>query len=199
MGLKIDKSTLKTLWHTDARGREIAYDFDSGISMEEAGVRYQHSQFPLALRHSVLEIISESRVNDCRHPQKKISPTYGWKEGFEGRKCVECGGSQTKSVFLGYPDWWPVFLRIKIKKPWPKKWNASGSREIMFTRTTYSEDLVLAMANSGEYTLSEAILVAANACEGCLNVLAHLFRLNWGYAFGSEEHKRVNTSCQFCG
>lgn len=64
---------------------------------------------------------------------------------------------------------------------------------------TGNEDVILAMANSGDYTLSEAIGVYANACERCTNVLAYKY-LNGtgGYPEYSEEWKKCNTICDFC-
>ena len=61
-----------------------------------------------------------------------------------------------------------------------------------------NQDVLLAMANSGDYTLSEAIAVWANACERCCNVLAYKY-LNGadGYPEFSEEWKKCNTSCGF--
>jgi len=64
--------------------------------------------------------------------------------------------------------------------------------------STWPEDLVLAIVESGDYSLSEAILIGANACGRCLNALAHDYGLDWGYAEGSEEWKNTNTKCEFC-
>ncbi len=62
-----------------------------------------------------------------------------------------------------------------------------------------NEPLILAMANSGDFTLSEAICVYASACERCANVLAYKY-LNGkdGYPEFSEEWAKTNTSCDFC-
>ena len=56
----------------------------------------------------------------------------------------------------------------------------------------------MAIANSGDYSLTEAIIIAATSCERCMNVLALKYGLNWGYEEGSEEWEKVGTSCQFC-
>ena len=62
-----------------------------------------------------------------------------------------------------------------------------------------NEDVVLAMANSGDYSLSEAIAVFGNACERYMNVLAYKY-LNGadGYPEYSEEWKKANIVCDFC-
>ena len=62
---------------------------------------------------------------------------------------------------------------------------------------SWSEDLVLALVRNG-YTLSEAILVAGNACERCMNVLADECGLDWGYAFGTDEYNKCSTECVLC-
>lgn len=62
-----------------------------------------------------------------------------------------------------------------------------------------NEPVILAMANSGDYTLSEALAVYANACERCSNVLAYKY-LNGtdGYPEYSEEWKKCGTVCEYC-
>lgn len=62
-----------------------------------------------------------------------------------------------------------------------------------------NEDVILAMANSGDYTLGEAIMLWANCCERCMNVLAYKYLDGKdGYEEYSEEWKRCNTECNFC-
>jgi len=73
-----------------------------------------------------------------------------------------------------------------------------GSREIMSMSSSWPEDIVLSIANSGDYTLKEAILICVKACERCLNVLAHKYKAGDGYSDDSEEYKQCGTSCQFC-
>ena len=62
-----------------------------------------------------------------------------------------------------------------------------------------NQNVLLAMANSGDYTLSEAIAVWANACERCMNVLAYKY-LNGsdGYPEYSDEWKKCHTRCAYC-
>jgi hypothetical protein len=70
--------------------------------------------------------------------------------------------------------------------------------EIFRGSSSWSEDLVLAMATNGGYKLSEAILIAANMCERCMNAAAHDHGLKWGYARGSAAWRQSNTECEFC-
>jgi len=73
-----------------------------------------------------------------------------------------------------------------------------GSKEIAQGSQSWPEDLVIAMVNSTEeYSLSEAILIAAQCCERCLNSLLYKYELG-GYSEGSEEWKECGTSCNFC-
>lgn len=66
-------------------------------------------------------------------------------------------------------------------------------------RSGFSQDCIVAMVNSGDYTLSEAIYVYCNACERCMNVLLHKY-LNGadGYEEYSEEWQKCNTVCEWC-
>lgn len=61
------------------------------------------------------------------------------------------------------------------------------------------DKLILAMVNSGKYTLSEALVILANACERCLNVLwDKYFPGEDGYPEYSEEWYNAGTVCDFC-
>ena len=63
----------------------------------------------------------------------------------------------------------------------------------------FSQDCIVAMVNSGDYTLAEAIYVYCNSCERCMNVLLHKY-LNGadGYEEYSDEWKKCNTVCDWC-
>lgn len=62
-----------------------------------------------------------------------------------------------------------------------------------------NSDVILGMANSGDYTLGEAIAVFARACERCMNVLAYKYTNGKdGYPEFSEEWHKAGTMCDFC-
>ena len=65
--------------------------------------------------------------------------------------------------------------------------------------TKWSQKCILAMVNSGDYTLEEAVYIYCSSCERCMNVLLYKY-LNGeeGYAEFSEEWKKANTCCDFC-
>lgn len=79
----------------------------------------------------------------------------------------------------------------------PSEANHFSGGQIFSGVSSYPEDLVFAMAHDG-YKLSEAILIASNMCERCLNAAASDYRLTWGYARHSSGWNRANTQCQFC-
>ena len=92
----------------------------------------------------------------------------------------------------------PTELTTTCLKLTPEEGEEIGSRKVYSGTSSWPEDLVLAIANSGDYSLSASIIIAATSCERCMNVLAHKYGLDWGYAEGSEEWRKTNTSCQFC-
>lgn len=63
----------------------------------------------------------------------------------------------------------------------------------------HAQRCIVAMVNSGDYTLEQAIYVFGHCCERCMNVLLHKY-LNGedGYAEYSEEWQNTNTKCKFC-
>ncbi len=85
------------------------------------------------------------------------------------------------------------------------KWISKGKqktfRTILDCTTTYGsgQECIVAMVNSGDYTLGQAIWIYANACERCMNVLLYKYLDGKdGYAEFSEEWKKANTECGFC-
>ena len=183
LALDIDKSKLNTLWYENEDGDKFVPDLEGNMPPDvPEGYKYQVSQFPTSLRTTYLKLVDPKEVAECPHPEEYVHPTHGWIDGVEGRECDYCGGTQTKNV----------------GEEWPEEWDASGSSEVMAGESGWSEDLALAMTNSGDYTLSEAILVAAQACERCMNALADQYGLDWGYPEFSDEWYKANTQCEFC-
>ena len=74
-------------------------------------------------------------------------------------------------------------------------------KDIYAFNTTYSggSDCIVAMVNSGDYTLEQAIWIYANSCERCMNALCFKY-LNGkeGYEEYSDEWIKCNTVCDFC-
>lgn len=72
------------------------------------------------------------------------------------------------------------------------------SEEVAVGYSDWPEDLVLAMVESGDFSLSAAILIGSQCCDRCLNALCYEYGLDDGYQEGSEEWERANTECEFC-
>lgn len=84
---------------------------------------------------------------------------------------------------------------------WISKDKPKTFRSILDFRTSWGsgQDCIVAMVNSGDFTLEQAIWVYANSCERCMNALCYKY-LNGseGYEEFSEEWKKCNTVCDFC-
>lgn len=184
--MKIDKTKLKNgIWYEDANGNRIEHDENSVEA--PIGAYTYHSCFPLQVTESIYTCHSEEEKNKCKHKRKFHKKDNGLVKGYKGRICTACGCHQTRK--------WYQF--------WGNNWDCGSTiTPLIDFHTTIgggNEDVILAMANSGDYTLSEAITVFGNACERCMNVLAYKY-LNGkdGYEEYSEEWKKANTVCDFC-
>lgn len=63
----------------------------------------------------------------------------------------------------------------------------------------WAQDCIVAMVNSGDFTLEQAIWVFANSCERCMNTLLYKYLDGKdGYEEYSDEWKKTNTECEFC-
>ena len=96
-----------------------------------------------------------------------------------------------------------MFLCRKSKRfyRWISKYKERTFINIHTTTTTYGsgDDCIVAMVNSGDFTLEQAVWVYANSCERCMNVLAYKYLDGKdGYPEYSVEWKKCNTVCEFC-
>ena len=78
-----------------------------------------------------------------------------------------------------------------------------GEKEKVVTFCTHlsrgTGRLAVAMVNSGDYDLYEALAVLAQSCERCANVLWNKYLPGEdGYEEYSEEWYKANTLCDFC-
>lgn len=84
-----------------------------------------------------------------------------------------------------------------------KKDGGYGSKDkIGESHRSFSGDLALALAVGANghkpMKLGDAIMIAARACERCMNHLAHAYGLKWGYEKNSKSWKASNTRCELC-
>lgn len=94
-----------------------------------------------------------------------------------------------------------IEVRTEVYRRRPDGGYGSGDL-ICVSTSSASEELVLAIAtgaNGGvRYSLGNALFIAAAACERCMNILAHIYGLPWGYGPASEEASKCGTSCMWC-
>lgn len=184
--MKIDKNKLKIgIWYEDENGK---YLVDSKDSIEPVkGAHTYHTCFPLEVTEHIYISHNAEEKARCKHKRKYLKKDKDLIKGYKGRICTSCGCSQTRKWY----------------EPWGRKWDSGASvTPLMDTHVHIgggNEEIILAMANSGDYTLSEAIAVYAQSCERCSNVLAWKYTNGQdGYPEYSEEWKKANTVCQFC-
>lgn len=186
--MNIDKTKLKIgIWYEDDNGNRIDSMDESPEPVTKVGARTYHSCFPLEITEHVYTYHSPIEKEKCKHNKKFHRKDTDLIKGYKGRTCAACGCSQVRK-------WYQL---------WGNKWDEGTSTHPLIDWHTSigggNEDVILAMANSGDYTLSEALAVFGNACERCMNVLAYKY-LNGldGYAEHSEKWEKCNTVCDFC-
>lgn len=178
--MNIDKNKLKLgIWYEDRNGNVYA--------VKPKGVRElsYHVCFPVQVTEKIMGVYDNKKT--CKHPLKQRKRTTGWVKGIKGCVCKACGKTKTGKSYI------PFALM---------KWDTgSDTFPLLETHHTLSKDsqkCVVAMVNSGDFELDEAILVMATACERCMNVLIHKYLGDDGYEEYSEEWKKANTVCEFC-
>lgn len=133
------------------------------------------------------------------HIDKTILNRNIWYEDSEGNvKTFDGVPDKSEVIGMTYHTKWPLEITEHIGRVTPE-----GTYKHLGDINTHisggNEKTILAMANSGDYTLGEAIMLWANACERCMNVLEFKYSGGVdGYAEHSNEWKRCGTECEFC-
>lgn len=183
--MKIDKEKLKLgIWYEDKEGNMYRNDGYTVGKPNEKVFSY-HVCFPTEVNEKV-EFFYDK--DNCKHPLKYRKRTHGWIKGIKGCKCNKCGKTKTGKSYIPF-----VFM----------KWDEGCDTYTGFTSNTHlgymSQKCVVAMVNSGDYELDEALVINATACERCMNVLDRKYLgKEHGYEEYSEEWKKCGTVCDFC-
>lgn len=183
--MKIDKDKLKLgIWYEDKDGN--MFRNDNSVEKPNDDIVSYHVCFPTEINERI-EMYYDSK-DTCRHPLIYRKRTHGWIKGIKGCKCEKCGKTKTGKSYIPF-----AFM----------KWERGNEHYPLMTVNTHlgklSQECVVAMVNSGDYELDEALVVMATACERCGNVLLYKY-LNGkdGYEEYSDEWKKANTICDFC-
>jgi hypothetical protein len=128
----------------------------------------------------------------------KSKIVYLWYENEQGDKWVPpkgyCGSPKPPAGFIYQRSQFPFSVHEVMLRCYEDK-----SVEVCSGNSSWPENLVLAMTNSGDYGLYQAIFVAANACSRCLNALSFTYLgSEEGFSEDSEEYKYSNTRCEWC-
>lgn len=179
---RINPEGVKTLWFENEAGQKWYPNLEGNGYPGDVpeGYIYQRS-LDTSMKDSILKTVQEDEVANCDHSAEFRVTDHGWVDGMEGERCQQCGGHYVRKV--GETE---------------ENWEATGSVPVMSGSSGWSDDLALAIANSAGVPLHKAIVIAASACERCMNALAHEHGLDWGYPEMSEDWKKSGTVCEFC-
>lgn len=138
--------------------------------------------------------IIERDENDARRPDFDCVYVHGYPTTYIEHFDRYCRRFTKKQKMLMRLPIFGKMFRKKYEKSTPRTFNRMFS-----ANDGWPEEVALAMANSGDYKLREAIWVLAHCCERCMNVLAYKYLDGKdGYEYESEEYNKGNTACIYC-
>lgn len=115
-----------------------------------------------------------------------------------------CTFDEKLSHYGYHPDGiYKLLIKIPMMKSKVQKRIGKTFRHVATFSTTYgcklSQDCIIGMVTSGDYTLAQAIWASAKACERCGNALIYKYTNGSdGYSEDSEEYAKETTRCLFC-
>ena len=177
--MKIDKSKLKLgIWFEDCDGNMY----------EEKPENAKHVTRRVCFPLQITTQVYNDYDKECNHPLKCRKRTLGWVDGIKGCECVRCGKTKVGKSYIPF-----AFM------PWKDGPDTRYAFSVNTTLGKFTQKCIVAMVNSGDFELDEALVVMANACERCMNTLLFKY-LNGedGYPEYSEEWYKANTCCDFC-
>ena len=172
--MKIDKEKINKVIYKNKDGNILK--IGNGLDDEPEGAKYKtYFDATFTEKEYVLQ-----KEGECEH--KNVS-TIIKPNGVIKQECENCKALRELDNNNGWSEWRMPFSRLIVE-----------------SHSTWNEELAMAMANSGEYTLREAIYILGKSCERCINVLykKYLPDKNDGYEEFSDEWKRAGTICEFC-
>lgn len=200
-------NNLYSIWYENGAGERFVPDLESLTRPADGvpeGFIYQHSEFARRVVHDALKIVQPSEVASCPHPYEHERKDLGLIDGFKGRRCAACGGHQTVPLDAEWPETWkasgsiPLFqgssgypgeLVLAMTRPTDEERQRAYERRVDAAMPSETNpDGGFIEAEPKFYSLDDAILIAARACEGCMNVLFWRYGCNDGYPEGSDEH-----------
>lgn len=206
--MNINKETdLQLSWYEDATGKKVSINCENPAA-EFDNVYFLVNRNPLDIREDRYQFFTGNKVSGCNHPKESVYSIDAFDEypddddTWEYRQCVECGAIQGKKrgLFHHWPKDWKVNTGLSGSL-FPSPLFSSITRIGSSTDDggSISERCITAMANSGDFTLSEAILAYSIACERCVNSLQFKYLLGKsGYVEYGAQWQKARTSCTFC-
>lgn len=216
--MRIASEYLEQLWFENEDGKRFIPPLDGDMPPDiPEGFIYQHAQFVTYLKEEVSVTITPERVAACDHPEDMMLKDADIIDSHEGRKCRKCGGYQQK--LKGEPwseDWdsghssplgavnrsWMPELVLAMTRPTRRE------MEKQLTRWESSQSVLVGAAGPRQtapplFDLEYAIIIAATACERCMNALGWTYGVKFtendeGYPELSDKWKAAGTSCHFC-
>lgn len=182
--MNIDKEKLNSNdWYSTESGRRIETDGDCKLKKD-----YYHTQM-VGVVNKVYAVNDDTAQKQCDHLFEHLD--INMFSGDNGALCINIKCRKCGATYSGVID--------KETEGWEQT-----DLYNIFTYHTYilgdiQQELIIKMVNSGDYTLTEAMLAVSIACERCLNVLLNKYECSdSGYEEYSEKWYKANTCCDFC-
>lgn len=109
------------------------------------------------------------------------------------------GGEWGKAIKSGKGKYYNVRFPFELRT-FIHRLTEDGSEEVGSSGGTFDGNLVVAIVNSGDYDYNQSVILAADSCERCLNVLLNRYigDRDHGYEEFSEGWKKSGTQCRHC-
>lgn len=210
--MRIASELLEQTWFEDQEGNRWVTNLEGEMPPDvPLGFFRMCTQPANHLTEEVRVFVTQDTVDKCHHPEDRYEKAGPMRSdgviGFcglcRGRRRVRDGGRLTWEASVAGGDFetvstmsWSPDLVLAMVRP------TLEEREVQNHRWRPDQPAVRvgAVVEASApplFEMPEAIIIAAQSCERCMNALRHTYGLD-GYAELSDEWKSSGTVCRFC-
>jgi len=210
--MRIASELLEQIWFEDQEGNRWVPDMEGEMPPDvPLGFFRMCTQFSNHVTEESRLFVTQGKVDECPHPEERYEKIGVMRDDGVIGICGLCRGRR-RTFNNGDVKWVATSAGGEFETASTMSWNPAlvlamvrptvEEREKQNHRWRPEQPALQVGATVAIYPplfeMPEAIIIAAQSCSRCLNVLLYTYGLDDGFAEMSDQWKAHGTECRFC-